>query len=287
MLGSLAQALDFPLDTYRSLPAWAKENSSDELRKPKVEAQPKPEAPKSISSANVGVNIHMEKRVMNPSNISNLPQVTTLEDLDLFYSEDTSSTGKLAAPMPTKNPVTSPPTTLEQVNFGDTVAKPVGTAVFGEEEETDEEDSDEDDEAAWKYCQSATAAAQPKAQVFNMADDDEATEATPTAAATATAPETAGIEFSPAPRVEATEATPAAAATANAPETAPRVEASDTPAVSIDPVESAQALETALADSAAAAVGSDDLSGLDDFLGPPTEASAAPPTEEAENLDML
>merc|ERR1711933_174759 len=154
---------------------------------------------------------------MNPSNISNLPQVTTLEDLDLFYSEDTSSTGKLAAKIPTANPVTSPPTTLEQVSFGPTVAAPVGTAVFGEEEETDEEDSDEDDEAAWKYCQSATAVAQPKAQVFNMADDYEAAEAAPVAEATTIAPETASIEFSPPPRVEAT----------------------DTPAVSVDPVESA------------------------------------------------
>jgi vesicle coat complex subunit len=173
MLGSLAQALDFPLDSYRPVPDWAKENTSDELRKPKAEAKAaKAEAPKSISSDNVGVTQHMEKRVQNPSNITNLPQVQTLEDLDLFYSEDTSSVGKLAAKMPVTT-AAAPPTTLEQVSFGAAVGNtPVGTAVFGEDDESDDEDSDEADDADWKYCQGASAVSPPKAQVFSMADDD-------------------------------------------------------------------------------------------------------------------
>ncbi|CAK0859999.1 unnamed protein product, partial [Prorocentrum cordatum] len=86
ILGSLAQALEFPLDTYRPLPPWAQENSSDELRNVKVEAKASLDAPKSISSANIGNVQHME-RTQNPSNIGALPVVSKLEDLDLFYAE--------------------------------------------------------------------------------------------------------------------------------------------------------------------------------------------------------
>jgi len=160
LLGSLAQALDFPLETYRSLPAWAKENSSDELRKPKVETVPAQTAPKSISSSNIGVTQHMENRVQNPSNITNLPQAQTLEDLDLFYTEDTSSIGKLAKPVVTTAPV-SAPTTLEQVNFS-TPSAPVGTAVFGEDDESDEEESDDADDD-WKYCKDVASSPAPAA----------------------------------------------------------------------------------------------------------------------------
>lgn len=211
MLGSLAQALDFPLDTYRPLPSWAKENSPDELRKPKVEQQRASVAanePKSISSANVGNVQHMEKRVQNPSNISNLPQVATLEDLDLFYSEDTSNTGKLAAKMPTA-PAASPPATLEQMSFGPPAAA-VGTAVFGEDDESDEEESEDDNDDSWKYCQDASAAvtAQPSAVPATSSISQPA--ATPAPAAPVAAEGSSEVSSSslPAPAQDPTSAVP-------------------------------------------------------------------------------
>jgi len=100
-LGSLAQALDFPLETYRPLPAWNKENTPDEIRNEKEKAAPAiHSAPKSISSSNVGNVQHMETRTQNPSNISNMPVVSTLEDLNLFYDEPstTGSAAKLQVP---------------------------------------------------------------------------------------------------------------------------------------------------------------------------------------------
>ncbi|CAJ1454115.1 unnamed protein product [Effrenium voratum] len=155
MIGSLAQALDFPLETYRPLPPWAEENSSDELRKVKAEVtaeKARENAPKSISSATVGNVTHMEQRVQLPSNITNVPVVQTLEDLDLFYSEATPAP---ARPAPAPRPqAAAPATTLEQMRLAGAVA-PVGTAVFGEDEESDEEAEDDDD---WKYCQQAASA---------------------------------------------------------------------------------------------------------------------------------
>lgn len=220
-LGSLAQALDFPLDTYRPLPAWAEENSPDELRKQKVEVPVKQEAAKSISSSNIGNVQHMENRVQNPSNIQNLPQVQTLEDLDLFYSEDTSGSGKLAAKLPPPSvPGAAAPTSLEQVSFGAPAAPvgPVGTAVFGEDDESDEE-SDEDD-ADWKYCQEAAAP--------------------PAAAAPApSAAQAPAATFEPPPRVDVPEATAPEAAPADATQAAPAVDTS-APAATPAPADATQ-----------------------------------------------
>ncbi|CAE7555190.1 unnamed protein product, partial [Symbiodinium sp. CCMP2456] len=155
-LGSLAQVLEFPLETYRPLPPWAEENSSDELRRIKAEViaaeKARESAPKSISSATVGNVSHMEQRVQLPSNITNMPVVQSLEDLDLFYCE-----APPAAAPPRPQPVApmAPASAgLEQVRLAAPAppAGPVGTAVFGEDDESDEEEDDEDD---WKYCQQA------------------------------------------------------------------------------------------------------------------------------------
>jgi len=163
ILGSLAQALDFPLDTYRSLPAWAHENSSDELRMVKVEAKPPPPV-KSISSSNVGQSQHMEKRAQNPSNITNLPVVQNLEDLDLFYSQDTANSGRLGAAAAAAGRLSGggacamePSATLEQMRLHGDAAPPcpVGTAVFGEDDESEEEDEPDSDGESWLYCQQA------------------------------------------------------------------------------------------------------------------------------------
>lgn len=156
-LGSLAQALDFPLDTYRPLPPWAAENSSDDLRKAKVAETPSSFKATSISSDNVGHSQHMENRVQAPSNITNVPVVTSLEDLDLFYSEP-SMVPKPMANRAEAAAASGPATTLEQMQLGAGAKAPVGTVIFGEDDESDEEaeeESDEDD--SWKYCQSASA----------------------------------------------------------------------------------------------------------------------------------
>jgi len=156
-LGSLAQALEFPLETYRPLPAWNKENTPDEIRSVKVEATPAiMTAPKSICSSNVGNIQHMESRTQNPSNISNMPVVSTLEDLNLFYDE-TSATGSAAKASgsigPRAEQPATEPVTLEQMRIASNSGAPVGTAVFGEDSESDEEeDEQDDDDDAWKYC---------------------------------------------------------------------------------------------------------------------------------------
>lgn len=151
MIGSLAQALDFPLESYRPLPPWAEENSSDELRKVKdVSAEKAREAaPKSISSSTVGNVSHMEQRVQLPSNINNMPVVQSLEDLDLFYSEAPPPPARSLQPQPA---AAANPATLEQMRLAGSVAA-VGTAVCGEDDESDEEAEEDDDD--WKYCQQA------------------------------------------------------------------------------------------------------------------------------------
>lgn len=178
ILGSLAQALDFPLETYRPLPKWAQEDSPDSLRKAKTEAPAAASAPKSISSSNVGNVQHMETRVQAPANISNMPVVSSLEDLDLFYSDDRpipppvaaragSGAGAVGGAM-------EQPMTLEQLRLGGNPKPPparaVGTAVFGEDDESEEEESGEepeDDGDDWKYCmQAAKAPAPPTSGTF-------------------------------------------------------------------------------------------------------------------------
>jgi len=175
-LGSLAQALDFPLETYRPLPAWNQVNTPDEIRSVKVEATPAIHtAPKSISSSNVGNIQHMESRTQNPSNISNMPVVSTLEDLNLFY-DDTSTTGPAAKASGSTGPRTeqpaTEPVTLEQMRIANNSGAPVGTAVFGEDSESDEEeDEQDDDDDAWKYCmQAAPKPEQSKADEAAPAD---------------------------------------------------------------------------------------------------------------------
>lgn len=203
ILGSLAQALEFPLDTYRPLPGWAQENSSDDLRNVKVEPVTAAKGPQSISSSNVGSVQHMEIRVQNPSNISNLPVVSSLEDLDLFYREESSvaavgakvgSTGGAARVVESM----APEATLEQMHIGGGVG-PVGTAVFGEDSESDEEEPGSDDDADWKYClqasQPAVVAAAVHVDYVQLAP--EVTEQASAAAARQQPP------FQPPPRVEA------------------------------------------------------------------------------------
>mmetsp|Transcript_26173 Transcript_26173/g.61047 ORF Transcript_26173/g.61047 Transcript_26173/m.61047 type:complete len:813 (+) Transcript_26173:120-2558(+) len=145
--GSMAQALDFALDTYRPLPQWAEENSPDELRVVKAAAAAKAEAPKSLSSSNVGNSQHMEVRVQNPSNITKpLPQVTSLEDLDLFYADPKPAPAAPAADRGAAAPGAAP-----------THPAPVGIAIFGEDDESDEEaEAESDGEDDWKYCQQAS-----------------------------------------------------------------------------------------------------------------------------------
>merc|ERR1712060_283754 len=76
--------------------------------------------------------------------------------LNLFYSEDTSAvgisgkTGRMAPEPPLEV------TTLEQMRLSDRPA-PVGTAVFGEDDESEEEDEESDeDDSDWKYCLDAS-----------------------------------------------------------------------------------------------------------------------------------
>ncbi|CAL1152452.1 unnamed protein product [Cladocopium goreaui] len=159
MIGSLAQALDFPLESYRPLPPWAEENSSDELRKVKeISAEKAREAaPKSISSSTVGNVSHMEQRVQLPSNINNMPVVQSLEDLDLFYSE--APAPALSVPPASRQ---APGATLEQMRLAGPLptAPTLGTAVFGEDDESDEAEDDDDDDD-WKYCQQAVPSQAP------------------------------------------------------------------------------------------------------------------------------
>lgn len=155
-LGSMAQALDFPLESYQPLPGWAEENSSDELRRVKVEIAPAP-AMKSISSSNVGNVQHMENRIQQPSNITKMAPVTSLEDLDLFYSEATPAPAVSSGPSRVQQHLPKPEVpvaTLEQVRLGGPVM-PAGTVVFGEDDESDEEQEEEDNDDDWKYCQQA------------------------------------------------------------------------------------------------------------------------------------
>jgi len=167
MIGSMAQALDFPLESYRPLPPWAQENSSDELRKVKEMSAEKARetAPKSISSSTVGNVSHMEQRVQLPSNINNMPVVQSLEDLDLFYSEAPAPKAKaLPAAPPGSRGVPPPPgATLEQMRLAgpNVVTATLGTAVVGEDDESDEEAEDDDDDDDWKYCQQASSQVGP------------------------------------------------------------------------------------------------------------------------------
>lgn len=191
ILGSLAQVLEFPLETYRPLPPWAEENSSDELRKIKAEVlaaeKARESAPKSISSATVGNVSHMEQRVQLPSNITNMPVVQSLEDLDLFYSEAPPAA---APPRPQPAAPAAPASaSLEQVRLATPAppAGPVGTAVFGEDDESDEEEDDEDD---WKYCQQAA----PKPGPPQTSASD------PTPAPTSAPPQPSPTAAAPAPQ---------------------------------------------------------------------------------------
>lgn len=192
IMGSLAQALDFALDTYQPLPDWATESSPDELRRIKVETVKAMDAPKSFSSATVGNIQHMETRVQVASNIKNLPVVTSLEELDLFYSEvgpsiAASSAAAASALRPSATPVVRPgqeAITLEQMRLGLNVA-PVGTAVFGEDDESDEEDDDDDD---WKYCQQAAVSSSSPAGVTTAAPPPTAASETPAVEIAAIAP---------------------------------------------------------------------------------------------------
>lgn len=231
ILGSLAQVLDFPLETYRPLPGWAEENTSDELRKVKVEeaaaAQAKREAPKSISSASVGNISHMENRVQQPSNIKDMPVVSSLEDLDLFYSEApppnagaVASTARPAGAAPSEQ---VPAATLESVRLTGPVA-PVGTAVFGEDDESDEEEASDEEDDSWKYCQQAVASSAPAAPSTDPAaggfspparasETQEDVGAEPVAAAVEAEPAAAADEAQPAAAVAEPDTTqPAAAA---------------------------------------------------------------------------
>merc|ERR1712032_429744 len=202
-LGSLAQALDFPLETYRPLPAWSKENTPDEIRTVKVETSPAiMTAPKSISSSNMGNIQHMETRTQNPSNISNLPVVSTLEDLNLFYDE-TTTTGSAAKASGSTGPRAEPsapePVTLEQMRIASNSGVPVGTAVLGEDSESEEdedEQDDEDDDDAWKYCLQAA----PKSEQSKPDDTPPADSAAETQAENQQAAES---PFQPPPRAEA------------------------------------------------------------------------------------
>lgn len=85
----------------------------------------------------------METRAQAPSNIKNLPVTECLEDLDLFYTAE-DRPKKVLAPAP-------PTTPLEQLGLGGVA---VGTAVFGEDGESDEDEDEDDDD--WKYCQQAS-----------------------------------------------------------------------------------------------------------------------------------
>eukprot|EP00434_Breviolum_minutum_P020742 symbB.v1.2.018295.t1/scaffold1381.1/size245675/12 len=163
------KALDFPLESYRPLPPWAQENSSDELRKVKEMSAEKARetAPKSISSSTVGNVSHMEQRVQLPSNINNMPVVQSLEDLDLFYSEAPAPKAKAipAAPPGSRGVPPPPGATLEQMRLAgpnvNVVTATLGTAVVGEDDESDEEAEDDDDDDDWKYCQQASSQQKP------------------------------------------------------------------------------------------------------------------------------
>lgn len=252
-LDSMAMALDFPLDTYRALPQWAKEGTADEIRAgAKTPAPNVSTAPKSISSANVGNVQHMEQRVQNPSNITNMPVVSTLEDLDLFYSQDLSKSAPSAAKAPAGrgSAASEPGPTPEQVRIAAPVV-PVGTAVFGEDDESEEEEEEEDDDGDdWKYCaQAASAPSQPPASAAPPPAD------VPPAAAAAEPAVSAAPEVLP--ETPATPAVPAAA----------------------DPVEAVQASELAEPPPAVEAAEPVDPSPAPEASEPP--AAAAPQAEPA------
>lgn len=143
-LYSMAHILDFAFETYSPLPKFAVESSPDSVRevpKHQWQASSKHDEPKSLSSANMGNQQHMEQRVVNPSNITNLPKAECLEDLDLFYSDEPEPAA--AAP-------------LDQMGTAPAPGAPVGTAVFGEDDESDEDDAKSDDDDDLKYLQQAT-----------------------------------------------------------------------------------------------------------------------------------
>lgn len=304
ILGSLAQALDFPLETYRPLPGWAEEDSPADLRTPKAEpeaSRARAEAPKSISSSNVGNVQHIENRVQAPSNITNMPVVSSLEDLDLFYSNDAPS-GPSRGPAGgggaakgasggggTAAAAEEPRPTLEQFSLssGRPPSGVVGTAVFGEDDESDEEEDSEkgqdEDDDDWKYCLQASQSA-PGTSAPSSAPAATAAPAAPAAAAAAASEPasasaaTAAEEASPpAPAAEAAEAPPEAAAEL-VEELAEVAESLAEPAAVPDDFFDPLPREAA-AEAPAAAVAQVDA--VDDVPGePPPAAVAAPPPVE-------
>jgi hypothetical protein len=275
-LGSMAQALDFPLESYRPIPQWASANSSDDLRKVKVEAPPSQVAPKSICSDNIGNSQHMERRVQNPSNITNVPVASTLEDIDLFYSDP----GPVSKPAPAQRaPATSsagaaPTTTLEQMGLGATA--PVGTAVFGEDDESDDEEDSDDGGDDWKYCAQAQQLPQssqedpPPATAYPAASSPPPAGPAVTSSATAQAPEVASSTVATDPGAASVLPAPPAVAPATAQAAAPE-------AVSVTPVAAPAVTE------APAAAPADNLIG--DLLQPAVTPPAA--TAEAPQADSL
>jgi len=268
MLGSMAQALDFPLDTYRPLPNWAAENSSDELRKVKAEPPPTQATPKFISSDNVGNSQHMEKRVQNPSNITNLPQVSNLADIDLFYSEEQpakpairsniggpavggAAAAKAAAPAPTLDQIalTAPPPPP---------GPPRGTAVFGEDDESSEEDESDDGGDDWKYCQAAAATSGTPASPTPA--NNAPTFAPPAREAVAPTPESSAVP------VEAPAAVPVPAPAVAVTTENPSVPAEAPLVASVPPPEEMPAPAKETAPTAAPQAGSTDPADLPDLL---------------------
>lgn len=97
ILSSMAHLLSTPFATYRPLPPWAEMCSSDALRAPVERAEKKTQAISSGigSDAFRNENLVSASRVLQPSNITALPQaVTSLEQLDLFYTDEVSDTKK-------------------------------------------------------------------------------------------------------------------------------------------------------------------------------------------------
>lgn len=309
-LGSLAQALDFPLDSYRPLPHWAEANSSDDLRKPKVELAPKHEAAKSLSSSNVGNVQHIENRVQAPSNIKNMPVPQSLEDLDLFYSNDAPSVpsrgpagggcmakgaGRAAAPMPEQ-----PRQTLEEFSLAAPRPPPavVGTAVFGEDDESDEDEESDDgqgnDDDDWKYCAQASSQA-PSAPSEPPTAAAPSVEQAPSPAEQAPAPAPVPAA-APAP-VETPAATSVAAELAPSLDPLPRsptnvlapVVALVVPAAVEEAGPPATAEAADVAEAATGAAAQDPAASLGDAAaeaaaGPPAEATPPPAAETVDDL---
>jgi len=116
------------------LPNWAEKDSEEAaaIRNLKVDSTITL-APKSISSSSMG---YTPPRILNPSKI-NMPVVTSLDDLDKFYSDSGGT-------------ITRPGSALESVSVA-----PIGTAVLGEDDESEDEVSEDDEEDEgndWKYC---------------------------------------------------------------------------------------------------------------------------------------